>query len=172
MVNDLYELTLSDLGAMKYQMMEIDIKTNIESSVESYKERYNEAEIEIIADLEEVGMILGDQHRLTQLFTNLLENTLRYTDAPGQLMIKMVSDDDQIIISFTDSPPGVEEETLSKIFDRFFREELSRSREMGGAGLGLSICSEIIEAHSGSIQAKQADIGGLDIIIKLNKGAL
>ena len=172
LVNDLYELTLSDLGAMKYQMMEIDIKTNIESSVESYKERYNEAGIEIIADLEEVGMILGDQHRLTQLFTNLLENTLRYTDAPGQLMIKMVSDDDQIIIAFTDSPPGVEEETLSKIFDRFFREELSRSREMGGAGLGLSICSEIIEAHSGSIEAKQADIGGLEIIIKLNKGGL
>jgi two-component system sensor histidine kinase BaeS len=87
-------------------------------------------------------------------------------------MIKMVSDDDQIIISFTDSSPGVEEETLSKIFDRFFREELSRSREMGGAGLGLSICSEIIEAHSGSIEAKQADIGGLEIIIKLNKGDL
>ena len=50
LVNDLYELTLSDLGAMKYQMMEIDIKTNIESSVESYKERYNEAGIEIISD--------------------------------------------------------------------------------------------------------------------------
>ena len=87
-------------------------------------------------------------------------------------MIKMVSNDDQIIISFADTPPGVEEETLNKIFDRFFREELSRSREMGGAGLGLSICSEIIEAHSGSIQAKQADIGGLEIIIKLSKGDL
>ena len=172
LVNDLYELTLSDLGAMKYQMTEIDIKANIESSIESYQERYNEAEIEIISDLEEVGMMLGDQHRLTQLFTNLLENTLRYTDDPGRLMIKMVSDDDQIIISFADTPPGVEEETLNKIFDRFFREELSRSREMGGAGLGLSICSEIIEAHSGSIQAKQADIGGLEIIIKLNKGDL
>ncbi len=172
LVNDLYELTLSDLGAMKYQMTEIDIKANIEYSIESYQERYNEAEIEIISDLEEVGMMLGDQHRLTQLFTNLLENTLRYTDDPGRLMIKIVSDDDQIIISFADTPPGVEEETLNKIFDRFFREELSRSREMGGAGLGLSICSEIIEAHSGSIQAKQADIGGLEIIIKLNKGDL
>jgi len=169
LVNDLYELSLSDLGAMKYQMLETDIKTNIESSVESFKDRYREAEISITTKLDEVGNILGDQHRLTQLFTNLLENTLKYTDGPGILNINMHGNDNEIIISFADSAPSVDEETLGKIFDRFYRVELSRSREMGGAGLGLSICSEIVDAHSGSIKAKQSSIGGLEIVITFNK---
>lgn len=169
LVNDLYELSLSDLGAMKYQMVETDIKTNIESSIESFRDRYRDAEIDISCELDEVGNILGDQHRLTQLFTNLLENTLKYTDGPGRLNINMQAIDNEIIISFADSAPGVDKETLEKIFDRFYRVELSRSREMGGAGLGLSICSEIVDAHSGSITAKQSSIGGLEIIVKLKK---
>ena len=169
LVNDLYELSLSDLGAMKYQMVETDIKTNIESSIESFRDRYREAEIDITIDLDKVENILGDQHRLTQLFTNLLENTLKYTDGPGTLKISMQGIDNKIIISFADSAPGVDEETLDKIFDRFYRVELSRSREMGGAGLGLSICSEIVDAHSGSIKAKQSSIGGLEIVITFNK---
>ena len=152
LVNDLYELSLSDLGAMKYQMVETDIKTNIESSIESFRDRYREAEINIKTDFDEVGNILGDQYRLTQLFTNLLENTLKYTDGPGSLNINMHDTGNEIIISFADSAPGVDESTLDKIFDRFYRVELSRSREMGGAGLGLSICSEIVDAHSGSIK--------------------
>jgi len=169
LVNDLYELSLSDLGAMKYQMVETDIKTNIESSIESFSERYREAEIDIKSELDDVGNILGDQHRLTQLFTNLLENTLKYTDGPGTLNISMHSTDNEIIISFADTAPGVDEKTLGKIFDRFYRVELSRSREMGGAGLGLSICSEIVDAHSGLIRAKQSSIGGLEMLIIFNK---
>ena len=169
LVNDLYELSLSDLGAMKYQMVETDIKNNIESSIESFRDRYREAEIDIKTNFDEVGNILGDQHRLTQLFTNLLENTLKYTDGPGSLNINMQGIDNEIIVSFADSAPGVDEETLDKIFDRFYRVELSRSREMGGAGLGLSICSEIVDAHSGSIKAKRSSIGGLEIVIIFNK---
>ena len=169
LVNDLYELSLSDLGAMKYQMVETDIKTNIESSIESFRDRYREAEIDIKTNFDEVGNILGDQHRLTQLFTNLLENTLKYTDGPGSLSINMHAIDNEIIISFSDTAPGVDEATLDKIFDRFYRVELSRSREMGGAGLGLSICSEIVDAHSGSIKAKQSSMGGLEIVVTFNK---
>ena len=97
LVNDLYELSLSDLGAMKYQMVETDIKTNIESSIESFRDRYREAEIDIKTNFDEVGNILGDQHRLTQLFTNLLENTLKYTDGPGSLNINMQGIDNEII---------------------------------------------------------------------------
>ena len=169
LVNDLYELSLSDLGAMKYQMVETDIKNNIESSIESFRDRYREAEIDIKTNFDEVGNILGDQHRLTQLFTNLLENTLKYTDGPGSLNINMQGIDNEIIVSFADSAPGVDEETLDKIFDRFYRVELSRSREMGGAGLGLSICSEIVDAHSGSIKAKRSSIGGRESVIAFIK---
>jgi len=170
LVNDLYELTLADLGAMKYQMREMDIETCLEGVIESYHDRLESSEIELSKSIQGVGVILGDAYRLEQLFTNLIENTLRYTDTPGKLDIQLTEEKNSILIAFNDTAPGVEAEVIDKIFDRFFREELSRSREKGGAGLGLAICHEIVEAHSGQINASQSDLGGLSIQISLPRG--
>ena len=170
LVNDLYELTLADLGAMKYQIREMDIETCLEGVIESYRDRLESSGIELSKSIQGVGVILGDVYRLEQLFTNLIENTLRYTDTPGELDIQLTEEKNSILIAFNDTAPGVEAEVIDKIFDRFFREELSRSREKGGAGLGLAICHEIVEAHSGQISASQSDLGGLSIQISLPRG--
>ena len=170
LVNDLYELTLADLGAMKYQIREMDIETCLEEVIESYRDRLESSGIELSKSIQGVGVILGDAYRLEQLFTNLIENTLRYTDTPGKLDIQLTEEKNSILIAFNDTAPGVEAEVIDKIFDRFFREELSRSREKGGAGLGLAICHEIVEAHSGQISALQSDLGGLSIQISLPRG--
>ena len=170
LVNDLYELTLADLGAMKYQIREMDIETCLEGVIESYSDRLESSGIELSKSIQGVGVILGDAYRLEQLFTNLIENTLRYTDTPGKLDIRLSEEKNSILIAFNDTAPGVEAEVIDKIFDRFFREELSRSREKGGAGLGLAICHEIVEAHSGQISASQSDLGGLSIQISLPRG--
>ena len=170
LVNDLYELTLADLGAMKYQIREMDIETCLEGVIESYSDRLESSGIELSKSIQGVGVILGDAYRLEQLFTNLIENTLRYTDTPGKLDIQLTEEKNSILIAFNDTAPGVEAEVIDKIFDRFFREELSRSREKGGAGLGLAICHEIVEAHSGQISASQSDLGGLSIQISLPRG--
>ena len=170
LVNDLYELTLADLGAMKYQIREMDIETCLEGVIESYRDRLESSGIELSKSIQGVGVILGDAYRLEQLFTNLIENTLRYTDTPGKLDIQLTEEKNSILIAFNDTAPGVEAEVIDKIFDRFFREELSRSREKGGAGLGLAICHEIVEAHSGQISASQSDLGGLSIQISLPRG--
>jgi len=95
---------------------------------------------------------------------------LRYTDSPGKLEIQLKENKEDILITFSDSEPGVDPDVMDKVFDRFFREELSRSREKGGAGLGLAICHEIVEAHSGKIKAKKSEHGGLSIEISLPKG--
>ena len=170
LVNDLYELTLADLGAMKYQMREMNLGICLKEVVESYRDRLDSSGIELTQIIEADGAFLGDSYRLEQLFTNLIENTMRYTDAPGKLKIHLIEEKDQILITFSDSTPGVDGDVVEKIFDRFFREELSRSREKGGAGLGLAICHEIVEAHSGSINATSSDLGGLLIQISLPKG--
>ena len=70
-------------------------------------------------------------------------------------------------MSIEDTAPGVEPEALDRLFERFYRVEASRSRAKGGAGLGLAICRNIVEAHHGSIQARTADAGGLAIDIRL-----
>ena len=170
LVNDLYELTLADLGAMKYQMREMNIGSCLKEVIESYRDRLESSEIEIKELINTEGAFLGDSYRLEQLFTNLIENTLRYTDSPGKLEIHLKENKENILITFSDSEPGVDPDVLDKVFDRFFREELSRSREKGGAGLGLAICHEIVEAHSGKINATQSEHGGLSIQISLPKG--
>ena len=170
LVNDLYELTLADLGAMKYQMREMNIGSCLKEVIESYRDRLESSEIEIKKLINTDGAFLGDSYRLEQLFTNLIENTLRYTDSPGMLEIQLKENKEDILITFSDSEPGVDPDVMDKVFDRFFREELSRSREKGGAGLGLAICHEIVEAHSGKINATTSDYGGLSIQISLPKG--
>ena len=170
LVNDLYELTLADLGAMKYQMREMNIGSCLKEVIESYQDRLESSEIEIKKLINADGAFLGDSYRLEQLFTNLIENTLRYTDSPGMLEIQLKENKEDILITFSDSEPGVDPDVMDKVFDRFFREELSRSREKGGAGLGLAICHEIVEAHSGKIKATQSEHGGLSIEISLPKG--
>ncbi|MDQ0568561.1 two-component system sensor histidine kinase BaeS [Variovorax paradoxus] len=116
-------------------------------------------------------MIDGDAHRLHQVFMNLLENTLAYTDPGGQLRIGVIIDGawsgNSLTLHFDDSAPGVPETEMPRLFDRLFRGESSRSRELGGSGLGLSICRATIEAHGGSIDAEASELGGLRLTIKL-----
>ena len=150
-------------------MDEVDLKEILNKAIESYIERFKSQGIELKIEINESITILGDQLRLTQLFTNLLENSLRYTDSPGIIEISLITLNNNAVITFSDSSPGVKQSSIDKIFDRFYREELSRSREKGGAGLGLAICAEIIDAHSGTIKASPSDLNGLRIIIEFNK---
>lgn len=115
-------------------------------------------------------VIDGDAGRLVQVFSNLLENSLRYTQAGGKLVVSAVFDPSQsraLTLSFDDSAPAPRADQLPRLFDRFFRGENSRDRAFGGAGLGLSICRTIVEGHGGSIAATLSPLGGLRITIAL-----
>ncbi len=116
-------------------------------------------------------VIEGDAHRLHQVFMNLLENALAYTDEGGELRIDVTVDGawtgNRLTLVFDDSAPGVPEAELPRLFDRLFRGESSRSREHGGSGLGLSICRATIEAHGGTIDASASPLGGLRLTITL-----
>ncbi len=105
--------------------------------------------------------MFADRERLNQLFANLFENSLRYTDREGRLIIGLTRSGKNISIEFQDSAPGVREEELPRLFDRLYRVEASRSRTSGGAGLGLAICKNIVEAHGGEISAHSSPLGGL-----------
>ena len=112
-------------------------------------------------------MVLGDEQRLQQLIYNLLENTRRYTDSPGQLVISTQFKNGQLSIVLEDSAPSVPAESLPHLFERLYRVESSRNRATGGAGLGLSICYNIVNAHHGSICAVPSTLGGVAIHIQL-----
>lgn len=172
LVNDLHELSLSDIGALVYQKVPLNLTEVLEHCVDLYQptlERENislTTQISAYIDSRDIS-IMGDAQRLQQLFSNLLQNTCRYTDRGGQLQISMQEQADQVLIEWSDSTPGVSEDHMDKLFDRLYRVESSRNRAEGGSGLGLAICKNIIEAHEGSIKADHSPLGGLKLTITL-----
>ncbi|EER59247.1 histidine kinase [Acidovorax delafieldii 2AN] len=111
-------------------------------------------------------MVAADARRLAQLFGNLLENAVRYTDAGGTLRVHARCEGETAVVEFCDSAPGVSLEHLPRLFDRFYRVEASRNRASGGAGLGLAISRRIVEAHHGEISAQASALGGLCLVMR------
>jgi heavy metal sensor kinase len=95
--------------------------------------------------------VAGDRQLLQRLFLILVDNAVKYTPSSGQVSIALGAEDGMITVSVTDTGIGISGEDLPHIFDRFYRADKARSREMGGAGLGLSIGQWIAEAHGGSV---------------------
>lgn len=117
-------------------------------------------------------LVRGDAQQLHQVFLNLLENSLRYTDAGGLLRItahSLPSADGtpRLQVQLDDTPPGVPTHELPRIFDRLYRAETSRNRDHGGSGLGLAICRAIVLAHGGTLTADPSPLGGLRITLQL-----
>ena len=167
LVEDLYQLSLSDIGALTYRKENLDVVEVLEDSVESYRAEFARKGIVLTADIPGAGeaVVFADRERLTQLFANLFENSLRYTDAGGTLAVGLSLGEGHVVIELQDSAPGVAEKELGRLFERLYRVEGSRSRTTGGAGLGLAICKNIVEAHEGNISAHQSPLGGVLIRI-------
>ncbi|CAK9885377.1 MAG: Signal transduction histidine-protein kinase BaeS [Candidatus Erwinia impunctatus] len=165
LVDDVHQLSLSDRGALTYRKSEVNLVSLLELVANQFSGRFHDNGLHITLDLPRRVVFLGDPDRLLQLFTNLLENSLRYTDPGGALHIQLTTRHNSIVIVFEDSAPGITDEQCEHIFDRFYRAESSRNRASGGSGLGLSICQNIVEAHDGNISATHAAAGGLKITI-------
>jgi two-component system, OmpR family, sensor histidine kinase BaeS len=169
LVEDLYQLSLSDLGALTYRKEPLDPADLLRSIAETYRTAFQNKGLGFSLQLptHHTPPVFGDRERLIQLLANLTENSLRFTDPGGELGITLRSGDGRVLIEFEDSPPGVPDAELEKLFDRLYRLEGSRSRASGGAGLGLAICKNIVEAHAGTIGAQASPLGGLLIRISL-----
>ena len=133
-----------------------------------FQERCNASQLHIDMELPAQPLVLeADAKRLQQLFSNLLENAVRYTDPGGRVEIRASQEDDAVCVSIMDSAPGVDPQQLPRLFERFYRGEASRNRASGGAGLGLAICHSIALAHGGSLTADHSPLGGLWLNLRL-----
>ncbi|MBA2928843.1 HAMP domain-containing protein [Pseudomonas sp. CCUG 57209] len=168
LVDDLYELSLADVGALTYRKAPCLLNDLLENSLAMYRDRFTARQLQIDLELPRQPVeLLADASRLQQLFSNLLENAVRYSDVNGTLRISVGVDRDTVRIDFLDSGPGVSADQLPRLFERFYRGESSRNREHGGAGLGLAICRSIANAHDGSLVADHSPYGGLWLILRL-----
>jgi len=169
LTDDLYQLSLSDLGALSYRKVQLDPLEILAEDLAALASEFDShrLRVDFINRLPDPVSIHADEDRLSQLYRNLLKNSINYTDSGGRLEISAFQQAEQLLIVFADSAPGVAEAEIPHLFDRFYRVEHSRNRHHGGAGLGLAICSNIVQAHGGTIQAKKSALGGLAIHIQL-----
>ncbi len=169
LLEDLYQLSLSDTGALSYRKEDLDMAEVLKTSVEAHRAEFARKGIHLTEDFSGEGEVktFADRERIDQLFANLLDNSLKYTDWGGRLVIRLASRGKWVMISFEDSPPGVPDAELERLFDRLYRVEASRNRGSGGAGLGLAICKSIVEAHGGTIVARPSALGGVMIEVAI-----
>jgi two-component system sensor histidine kinase BaeS len=177
LVEDLYQLTSSELGddnvaQMSYQKQELDFSALVEDDLERFQPLIDKAGLNFSfinnaqADNKE-AWVRGDSSRLSQLIHNLVNNSIKYTQAPGTLMAELTVKNDVIVFTLKDSAPSVKEGELEKIFDHLYRAEQSRNRKTGGSGLGLAICKKIAQSHEGELTASLSDLGGIKMTLCL-----
>ncbi len=166
-VESLLELSRADSGQAKMNMS----ITNISKLIADISE-----DVEILAESKKIVLeksiapnieIVADSARLHQAILNIADNAVKYTPEGGRINIIVDKEEDYVVIRIIDNGIGIPESQVNKIFDRFFRVDESRSQEIQGSGLGLSIVKWIIEAHNGQI-AVQSSIGaGTSFIVRL-----
>ncbi len=167
LVDELYDLSLADAGALSYEKAALDLAEVVRASLGHSASRFEDYGVVVHDALpDSVLPVFGDRRRLLQLFDNLFENSARYTDRAGKVHVTGALLDDVIRIVVEDSAPGVPDEALPRMFERLYRVEKSRSREHGGAGLGLALVEKIAQAHDARLAAAHSQLGGVAITLE------
>lgn len=169
LVDDLHLLAMADLRALPCYFEDLDAVALLESIVQRFALRASQQglTLQLQSKPEAPVQVRWDAKRMEQLLGNLLDNSLRYTDAPGQVFVQIQGDGDQVIIIVEDTVPGLPPIDLMRIFEPLYRADPARGREAGGSGLGLAICQKIAHAHHGVIRAKASTKGGVQFLIEL-----
>jgi two-component system sensor histidine kinase BaeS len=161
LVEDLRLLSLSDVGALTYHREPLDLSEAVEDSLGAQRGALQDKGFAVTFDAGSRPTVSGDNTRLAQVFGNLLQNTLRYTDAPARLDVRVTREGAHAVVTWQDSSPGVPDADLPRLTERLYRVESSRSRAGGGSGLGLAIAQAIVSAHGGDMVARPSPLGGL-----------
>jgi two-component system sensor histidine kinase BaeS len=167
LVEDLRTLSLSDLGALTYRKAPVNLAECIEDALFTSRSAIEEAGLAVQLQLDPAVVVEADEDRLAQVFSNLLQNTLRYSDAPARLSVRVAAEGEEARIDWEDSAPGVSDADLPHLTERLYRVDASRSSQSGGSGLGLAIVQAIVTGHGGRMQAEHSPLGGLRWCIHL-----
>lgn len=168
LVLDLLELSKIDSNKKVWKKIYFDLPELTKQVVEKHEiqaeAKKQEVECYITSN---VPMCYADRDGIEQVITNVLSNAIKYTPENGSIKVYVGSVHDDAYIKVIDNGIGIPEEDLTRVFERFYRVDKARSREMGGTGLGLPISKEIIERNGGSIDMKSEVGKGTEVIIKV-----
>ncbi len=154
LVDNLQQLARADAARAYLKREKIILSDLVRQVVELHRPNFQEKRITVDVDMVENGVqVVADQDKLLQALRNLVENCCKYTPKSGQVTVRQELVAEGIKVDFQNSGTGIVQDDLPYIFERFFRGDRSRSRDAGGAGIGLAITRELIEAHGGHVGA-------------------
>jgi two-component system, OmpR family, phosphate regulon sensor histidine kinase PhoR len=170
-VEDLESISRLESGELKLEFEDFDIISLIEDIFEMQEMLANKCDInlEVAANSPRSIKVNADKKRITEVLNNLIVNSIKYGRSGGKTTISFYDIGDQIMIEVADTGIGISEKDISRIFERFYRTDKSRSRDQGGTGLGLSIVKHIIEAHEQTINVRSQPGEGSSFTFTLNK---
>mgnify|MGYP001189969143 CR=1 FL=1 len=153
MVDDLFQLASADASSLAVDLRNVDVAAIVRESVEPLREpAWRESEVSLVLETPSHALpATVDRERLIRVLQNLVRNAVRHTPSGGLVRVAAASADNAVRIEVADTGAGIAPEDLPHVFERFYRGETSRARATGGAGLGLAIAREFIEAMGGSI---------------------
>ena len=152
LTEDLLMLSKMDADRLELETRRIPVGPFVESCIETSTPRAKDKDLKLLVNLaDRVPDIAGDRRRLTEVLQNLLDNAIQYTPAGGQIMVSAGPKSGEVIFTVSDTGIGIPQADQPRIFERFYRVDVARSREVGGTGLGLSIAKHLIENHGGKI---------------------
>lgn len=163
-VGDLETLAEAEASALQLQLGPVDLAAVAEAAVAIARAAATAEELELVADLSPAPA-KGDAGRLGQVAVNLVVNALRYTPAGGTITVRTATEDTRAVLQVLDTGPGIAEEDLPHLFERFYR---GRTPERtSGSGIGLAVASELVAAHGGTIEAGNRPEGGAVFTVRL-----
>lgn len=152
LTDDLLKLSKMDADRLEIEIRRLPIRDLMESCLETAQRRASEKDIRISVNFpQNMPDIAGDRRLLTEVLQNLLDNATQYTPPGGQIMVTVEPSAHEVVISVADTGIGIPRADQPRIFERFYRVDVARSREVGGTGLGLAIAKHLVDIHGGRI---------------------
>jgi signal transduction histidine kinase len=154
LIDDLLDLSRIESRAWRPEPVEVALAPLAREVWASLGSRGHAAELAFATDLAAgADTVRADAEAVRQILTNILDNAARYTPPGGRVTVRTARDDGFVRLEIADTGPGIPSEHLPRLFERFYRVDPARSRELGGTGLGLAIVKHLTEAHGGRAEA-------------------
>ena len=155
LTEDLLKLSRIEAGQTQLELQPVAVSSIVESCMEMTRMKAGQKDLSLEVDCPaDLPKVRGDLRLLQDVLQNLLDNAIRYTSPGGRILIRVSVQENEMVLSVSDTGIGIPKADQDRIFERFYRADAARSRESGGTGLGLSIAKHLVEAHGGRIQVK------------------
>lgn len=167
LVNDISELSLIESGAVQLQFDRVLLRSVVNEVFTGLAPRSQKQQVQLRNEIPEDCYVVADRRRLEQILTNLVDNAIKFNKPQGEVVVAAAATEEWLEIRVRDTGSGLAPEHLSRVFERFYRVDKARSRELGGTGLGLAIVKHLTRAHGGDAEVRSEVGQGCEFIIKL-----